>query len=109
MESFHLGHDPEHLSIITLPHPADASNYDEIDNLGITFEDMQHTIAQNLKSIVSLSINEERLKYCLLYTSIFTELLYNMAIFKKIPDKIKPIHIRSIMCNETQLEKNKLS
>ena len=38
-----------------------------------------------------------------------TELLYNMAIFKKIPDKIKPIHIRSIMCNETQLEKNKLS
>jgi len=54
MESFHLGHDPEHLSIITLPHPADASNYDEIDNLGITFEDMQHTIAQNLKSIVSL-------------------------------------------------------
>ena len=66
MESFHLGHDPEHLSIITLPHPADASNYDEIDNLGITFEDMQHTIAQNLKSIVSLSINEERLKYQLL-------------------------------------------
>ena len=70
MESFHLGHDPEHLSIITLPHPADASNYDEIDNLGITFEDMQHTIAQNLKSIVSLSINEERLKYQLLQSQI---------------------------------------
>lgn len=34
MESFHLGHDPEHLSIITLPHPADASNYDEIDKSG---------------------------------------------------------------------------
>ena len=77
MESFHLGHDPEHLSIITLPHPADASNYDEIDNLGITFEDMQHTIAQNLKSIVSLSINEERLKYQLLQSQINPHFLYN--------------------------------
>ena len=78
MESFHLGHDPEHLSIITLPHPADASNYDEIDNLGITFEDMQHTIAQNLKSIVSLSINEERLKYQLLQSQINPHFLYNI-------------------------------
>ena len=77
MESFHLGHDPEHLSIITLPHPADASNYDEIDNLGITFEDMQHTIAQNLKSIVCLSINEERLKYQLLQSQINPHFLYN--------------------------------
>ena len=59
MESFHLGHDPEHLSIITLPHPADASNYDEIDNLGITFEDMQHTIAQNLKSISVITITDQ--------------------------------------------------
>lgn len=40
MESFHLGHDPENLSIITMPHPDDVSSYDEIDRLGITFEDM---------------------------------------------------------------------
>ena len=78
MESFHLGHDPEHLSIITLPHPDDISSYDEIDRLGITFEDMQHTIAQNLKSIVSLSINEERLKYQLLQSQINPHFLYNI-------------------------------
>lgn len=78
MESFHLGHDPEHLSIITLPHPDDISSYDEIDRLGITFEDMQHTIAKNLKSIVSLSINEERLKYQLLQSQINPHFLYNI-------------------------------
>ena len=78
MESFHLGHDPEHLSIITLPHPEDVSSYDEIDRLGITFEDMQHTIAKNLKSIVSLSINEERLKYQLLQSQINPHFLYNI-------------------------------
>ena len=78
MESFHLGHDPENLSIITLPHPDDVSSYDEIDRLGITFEDMQHTIAKNLKSIVSLSINEERLKYQLLQSQINPHFLYNI-------------------------------
>ena len=66
MEAFQLGYDPEHLSIVTVPHPDDPSRYDEIDRLGITFEDMQHTIAGNLKSIVNLSVNEERLKYQLL-------------------------------------------
>ena len=78
MESFHLGHDPENLSIITMPHPDDVSSYDEIDRLGITFEDMQHTIAKNLKSIVSLSINEERLKYQLLQSQINPHFLYNI-------------------------------
>lgn len=78
MESFHLGHDPENLSVITLPHPDDVSSYDEIDRLGITFEDMQHTIAKNLKSIVSLSINEERLKYQLLQSQINPHFLYNI-------------------------------
>ena len=50
----------------------------EIDRLGITFEDMQHTIAKNLKSIVSLSINEERLKYQLLQSQINPHFLYNI-------------------------------
>ena len=77
MEAFQLGYDPEHLSIVTVPHPDDPSRYDEIDRLGITFEDMQHTIAQNLKSIVSLSINEERLKYQLLQSQINPHFLYN--------------------------------
>ena len=70
MEAFQLGYDPEHLSIVTVPHPDDPSRYDEIDRLGITFEDMQHTIAGNLKSIVNLSVNEERLKYQLLQSQI---------------------------------------
>lgn len=78
METFHLGHDPEKISIITLPHPDDLSRYDEIDRLGITFEDMQHTIAQNLKSIVNLSLNEERLKYQLLQSQINPHFLYNI-------------------------------
>ena len=39
---------------------------------------MQHTIAQNLKSIVSLSINEERLKYQLLQSQINPHFLYNI-------------------------------
>lgn len=78
METFQLGHDPEHLSIVTVPHPDDPSRYDEIDRLGITFEDMQHTIAGNLKSIVNLSVNEERLKYQLLQSQINPHFLYNI-------------------------------
>ena len=78
METFQLGHDPEHLSIVTVPHPDDPSRYDEIDRLGITFEDMQHTIAGNLKSIVNLSVNEERLKYQLLQSQINPHFLYNV-------------------------------
>lgn len=78
MEAFQLGHDPEHLSIVTVPHPDDPSRYDEIDRLGITFEDMQHTIAGNLKSIVNLSVNEERLKYQLLQSQINPHFLYNI-------------------------------
>ncbi len=39
---------------------------------------MQHTIAKNLKSIVSLSINEERLKYQLLQSQINPHFLYNI-------------------------------
>ena len=78
MEAFQLGHDPEHLSIVTVPHPDDPSRYDEIDRLGITFEDMQHTIAGNLKSIVNLSVNGERLKYQLLQSQINPHFLYNI-------------------------------
>ena len=59
MEAFQLGYDPEHLSIVTVPHPDDPSRYDEIDRLGITFEDMQHTIAGNLKSIGKLDIADQ--------------------------------------------------
>ena len=82
MEAFQLGYDPEHLSIVTVPHPDDPSRYDEIDRLGITFEDMQHTIAGNLKSIVNLSVNEERLKYQLLQSQINPHFQFNiLAMF----------------------------
>ena len=39
---------------------------------------MQHTIAGNLKSIVNLSVNEERLKYQLLQSQINPHFLYNI-------------------------------
>lgn len=78
MESFQLAQDTEHPRIISVPHPKHPDEYDEIDQLGITFEDMQHTISQSLKSIVNLSIREERLKYQLLQSQINPHFLYNI-------------------------------
>ena len=105
MESFHLGHDPENLSIITLPHPDDVSSYDEIDRLGITFEDMQHTIAKNLKSIVSLSINEERLKYQLLQSQINPHFLYNILGTIRTCQALGKLYIADQMLTNLEMEK----
>ncbi len=78
MNSFQLGDSPDHLKIVTVPHPKDPDLYDEIDMLGLTFENMQRTIARNLKSIVNLSLSEERLKYQLLQSQINPHFLYNI-------------------------------
>lgn len=78
MESFRLKHNPEHFAIIAVPHPDNPDEYDEIDQLGLTFEDMQHTLYRNLKSIVELSVSEERLKYQLLQSQINPHFLYNI-------------------------------
>lgn len=78
IESFRLDRNQEQPSIITVPRPEDPREYDEIDRLGITFEEMQNTISGSLKSIVELSVREERLKYQLLQSQINPHFLYNI-------------------------------
>lgn len=78
MERFRLDQNQTKPSIITVPRPDNPEEYDEIDRLGITFEEMQNTISGSLKSIVDLSIREERLKYQLLQSQINPHFLYNI-------------------------------
>lgn len=78
MESFHLGKNtpspvPELVSAAKSP-----SSYDEIDRLGITFQNMQASLNQNMDSILELSLSEERLKYQLLQSQINPHFLYNI-------------------------------
>ena len=78
MESFHLGKNtpspvPELVSAAKSP-----SSYDEIDRLGITFQNMQESLNQNMDSILELSLSEERLKYQLLQSQINPHFLYNI-------------------------------
>lgn len=63
---------------LTVPKPDDPSLYDEIDMLGLTFEQMQAAIQKNLDSILELSLKEERLKYQLLQSQINPHFLYNI-------------------------------
>ena len=58
--------------------PDNAIDYDEIDTLCISFENMQHSIKENLTSIVNYKIKEERLKYQLLQSQINPHFLYNI-------------------------------
>lgn len=78
MECFRLDQNQAEPSIITVPRPDDPKDYDEIDRLGVTFEEMQNTISGSLKSIVELSVREERLKYQLLQSQINPHFLYNI-------------------------------
>lgn len=77
MESFRLSPTPSEGSSFSLPRPHHADSYDEIDRLGLTFEQMLDTIRQNLKSVLDLSLSEERLKYQLLQSQINPHFLYN--------------------------------
>mgnify|MGYP002639016521 CR=1 FL=1 len=78
MEAFRLSPDLHAHRPLTIPRPQDPELYDEIDKLGLTFEQMQETIAQNLQSILELSLAEERLKYQLLQSQINPHFLYNI-------------------------------
>lgn len=49
MESFHLEHNSAPSGAISLSYPEKEEHYDEIDKLGISFEEMQHT---DRKSVV---------------------------------------------------------
>lgn len=78
MESFRLSPDLQNNEPLTISRPKDPDLYDEIDSLGLTFEQMQSTIRQNLQSILELSLTEERLKYQLLQSQINPHFLYNI-------------------------------
>lgn len=78
METFRLNPNPPSYQALTIPKSADPSLYDEIDMLGLTFEQMQTAIQNNLKSILELSLKEERLKYQLLQSQINPHFLYNI-------------------------------
>lgn len=58
--------------------PKNPDYYDEIDRLGIAFEEMQEKIRSNMQSILDLSLAEERLKYRLLQSQINPHFLYNI-------------------------------
>ncbi|GLC78221.1 sensor histidine kinase [Lacrimispora brassicae] len=76
MEEFRLSADMKAQK--HFPLPKDESLYDEIDHLGLAFEQMQATIRQNVRSILDLSLKEERLKYQLLQSQINPHFLYNI-------------------------------
>lgn len=78
MEGFRLSADFQAAKRPAFPRPEDPDLYDEIDHLGLTFEQMQTTIHQNVRSILNLSLTEERLKYQLLQSQINPHFLYNI-------------------------------
>lgn len=78
MEDFRLSQNVMKTRALTIPRPTDPDFYDEIDQLGLTFEQMQETLRQNVSSILDLSLAEERLKYQLLQSQINPHFLYNI-------------------------------
>lgn len=78
MESFRLSPNPGDNRLRGIPRGNNPDTYDEIDRLGITFEQMQATIQDNVQSILNLSLAEERLKYQLLQSQINPHFLYNI-------------------------------
>ena len=61
-----------------VPQNRNPETFDEIDKLGVTFLQMQHSLNDNLQSILDLSLTEERLKYQLLQSQINPHFLYNI-------------------------------
>lgn len=78
MKTFHLGTSSPSPVPELVPHTKSPSSYDEIDRLGITFQNMQESLNQNMDSILELSLSEERLKYQLLQSQINPHFLYNI-------------------------------
>lgn len=77
MESFQLGQENQPVSALLIENK-NPESYDEIDKLGITFTKLQHSINQNMQSILELSVSEEKLKYQLLQSQINPHFLYNI-------------------------------
>lgn len=77
MESYRLS-PAAPANMVSLSRPRNPGCCDEIDKLGVTFEQMLHTIDSNLQSVLDLSLSEERLKYQLLQSQINPHFLYNI-------------------------------
>lgn len=78
MKEFRLNPQLTAGQILTVSKPKNPNLYDEIDELGLTFEQMQTAIAQNMHSLLDFSLKEERLKYQLLQSQINPHFLYNI-------------------------------
>ena len=76
MQNFQLGKEVSQENLF--PVSKDPYFYDEIDTLGLTFTDMQSSLNENMKSILDLSLSEEKLKYQLLQSQINPHFLYNI-------------------------------
>ncbi|MGN0322764.1 MAG: sensor histidine kinase [Oliverpabstia sp.] len=76
MQNFQLGKEVSQENLF--PVSKDPYFYDEIDTLGVTFTDMQSSLNENMKSILDLSLSEEKLKYQLLQSQINPHFLYNI-------------------------------
>ncbi len=51
---------------------------DEVDNLAASYQSMLNTIDKNITNIITLTVNEEQLKYKLLQSQINPHFLYNI-------------------------------
>lgn len=78
METFHLGKSARQPVPELIPAAKSPASYDEVDRLGLTFQNMQESLNQNMDSILELSLSEERLKYQLLQSQINPHFLYNI-------------------------------
>lgn len=76
MQNFQLGKEVSRENLF--PISKDPYFYDEIDTLGLTFTNMQSSLNENMKSILDLSLSEEKLKYQLLQSQINPHFLYNI-------------------------------
>lgn len=57
---------------------SEASHYDDIDYIALTFQDMINTINNNFNTILDLSVKKEKLNYDLLQAQINPHFLYNI-------------------------------
>lgn len=78
MENFRLNNVENETIIDLTPISKDPALYDEIDKLSYSFTNMQTTLHKNMKSILDLSLSEEKLKYQLLQSQINPHFLYNI-------------------------------
>lgn len=78
MENFKLQTNGSFLHPIAIKPPRNLEYPDEIDKLGLIFNQMQITLEKNMSKVLDLSLAEEKLKYQLLQSQINPHFLYNI-------------------------------